>query len=235
MTAVLLLLTAYLFGAIPTGYWVVKALKGVDIRTVGSGSTGATNVLRAAGKSACVFTLVVDIAKGAVPVAAAIDALNHGLITGIPAPVAQWWPFLAAIIAIIGHARSIFLNFAGGKSAATALGCVVAMNPLAAACSFTLFLSLVTLTRYVSIGSMIAAFSSAIFTWVFGGHISYVAFCTLGSIYICIRHKANIERLLAGTEPRIGQSKPAKPETEPARQNELEPSSSGDSQSSPTE
>lgn len=233
---VILLLAAYLCGAIPTGYWVVKALKGIDIRTVGSGSTGATNVWRAAGKPACIFVLLCDIGKGTLPVAAGINALDNGLLSALSLPVAQWCPFMCAILALVGHSRSVFLNFGGGKSAATALGCVIAMNPLAAASSFGVFLVTVALTRYVSVGSMLAAFSSVLFTWLFGSHISYVAFCALGSTYIAVRHKANIQRLLSGTEPRIGQKSQSQSETQPAatagNESELQASGSGASPTS---
>ena len=129
MNSILILLVAYFCGAIPTGYWVVKALKQVDLTKIGSGSTGTTNVLRIAGKGAAAFVFVVDVAKGYLPVLVAILALRHGWVPEIAnSPLGPWLPVAAAILAIVGHSKSIFLNWRGGKSAATGLGTLIAMN-----------------------------------------------------------------------------------------------------------
>ena len=207
MDTILILLLAYFCGAIPTGYWVVKALKQVDLTKVGSGSTGATNVLRTAGKAAAALVFVVDVAKGYVPVWVAILALRNGWVPEVASsPLAPWLPVAAAILALLGHSKSIFLNWRGGKSAATGLGTLMAMNMPAALCAFAIFLTIVWFSRYVSLGSIIAVSCSAIVTYLFDPTaIPFIAYCLCGAVYVIIRHKANIRRLVDGTEPKIGQ------------------------------
>src|SRR5437868_3924861 len=112
MVTILILLLAYFCGALPTGYWVVKALKQVDLTRVGSGGTGATNVLRTAGKGAAAFVLFVDVAKGYLPVLAAILALRNGWVPEIASsPLGAWFPVAAAILAVVGHSKSVFLKW----------------------------------------------------------------------------------------------------------------------------
>lgn len=207
MNTVLILLLAYFCGAIPTGYWVVKALKQVDLTKIGSGSTGTTNVLRIAGKGAAAFVFVVDVAKGYVPVLVAVLALRNGWVPELAnSPLRPWLPVAAAILTIVGHSRSIFLNWRGGKSAATGLGTLMAMNVPAALSAFAIFLAIVWLSRIVSLASIIAVSCSAIVAYLFDPTaIPVVAFCLCGAAYVIIRHKANIRRLIEGTEPRIGQ------------------------------
>ena len=210
MIAFVLILFAYLLGSIPTGYWLVKAFKGIDLRTVGSCSTGATNVLRVAGKGPAAIVFLVDVGKGILPVCLAVYVLNHYCMTVMTSSFMAWLPFAVAAAAIIGHSKSIFLKFQGGKSAATGLGTMIAMNPAAAACAFAVFLGVMFFARIVSLATMTAVLSSAIFMYLFGGHVSYIIYCLLGAAYVIYRHKANIKRLLSGTEPRLGQ-KPATP------------------------
>jgi glycerol-3-phosphate acyltransferase PlsY len=207
MNSILILLLAYFCGAIPTGYWVVKALKQVDLTKIGSGSTGTTNVLRIAGKGAAAFVFVVDVAKGYVPVLVAILALRHGWVPEIAnSPLGPWLPVAAAILAIVGHSKSIFLNWRGGKSAATGLGTLMAMNMPAALSAFAIFLAIVWLSRYVSLASIVAVSCSVIVAYLFDPTaIPLIAFCLCGAVYVIIRHKANIRRLIEGTESRIGQ------------------------------
>lgn len=207
MNTVLVLLLAYFCGAIPTGYWVVKTLKQVDLTKIGSGSTGTTNVLRIAGKGAAAFVFIVDVAKGYLPVLLAILALRHGWVPEIAnSPFGPWLPVAAAILAIVGHSKSVFLSWRGGKSAATGLGTLMAMNMPAALCAFVIFLAIVWWFRYVSLASIIAVSCSAIVTYLFDPTaIPYITFCLCGATYVIIRHKANIRRLIDGTEPRIGQ------------------------------
>jgi glycerol-3-phosphate acyltransferase PlsY len=207
MNTILILLLAYFCGAIPTGYWVVKALKQVDLTKVGSGSTGTTNVLRTAGKGAAAFVFVVDVAKGYVPVMAAILALGNGWVPEIANfSFGPWLPVAAAILALVGHSKSVFLSWQGGKSAATGLGTLMAMNAPAALSAFAVFLMIVWSTRYVSLASMIAVSCSAIVTYLFDPTaIPFITYCLCGAVYVIARHKANIKRLMEGTEPRIGQ------------------------------
>ena len=207
MNTILILLFAYFCGAIPTGYWVVKAVKQVDLTKVGSGSTGTTNVLRTAGKGAAAFVFVVDVAKGYLPVLAAILALRHGWVPEIAnSPFGPWLPVAAAILALVGHSKSVFLNWRGGKSAATGLGTLMAMNMPAALSAFAIFLAIVWLSRYVSLASMIAVSCSAIVTYLFDPAATpFITYCLCGAVYVIIRHKANIRRLMEGTESKIGQ------------------------------
>jgi len=200
------LVAAYLIGAIPTGFWLVKALKGVDIRTIGSGSTGATNVWRFAGRTAGISVFAIDLLKGFVPVAAGIQ-LESAL--ALPWPGGML-PVIMATAALIGHSKSVFINFQGGKSAATGLGTLVALNPLVAVCTFATWLAVVLLGRIVSVGSIAAVISSIIYMLWLKAPMPYVAYCIVGFVYITLRHKDNIKRLLNGTEPRIG-DKPVTP------------------------
>lgn len=239
LATLLICIISYFIGAIPTGFWVGKLLKGIDIRTVGSGSTGATNVLRSVGKGPAIFVLVFDLCKGMLPVllgiAACISKENpapppwHGQIFPLPdflmltagsqdekSPshtylmqfmIKNFIPAtLGAIISMIGHSKSIFLNFQGGKSAATGLGTLTAMHPLCGVCTFIVFVSTIYVGRFVSLGSMLAAASGPFFMYYFThGQLSFVIYNVIGSSYVIIRHKSNIQRLLAGTEPKIGQ------------------------------
>jgi glycerol-3-phosphate acyltransferase PlsY len=209
MNTVLLIVFAYLMGSIPTGYWLVKGLKGIDLLQVGSGSTGTTNVLRTAGKGPAAVVFFVDIFKGFLPVLLAIKALEYNMVpelTNLSPEGAQWLPFVVAIIALVGHSKSIFLNFKGGKSAATSLGVVIAMNWLAALCSFAFFVFIILVTRFVSLASMLAVSTSCFVMYYFSpDKLPYSAFCAIGGVYVVLRHRENIKRLMAGTEPRIGQ------------------------------
>lgn len=210
MNALFFLIIAYLCGSIPTGYWVVKGLKGVDLLQVGSGSTGTTNVLRTAGKGAATFVFLFDNVKGTFPVWLSIYAVTHGMVADIPMSVAAWLPLVVALVAIVGHSKSIFLNFKGGKSAATGLGCMFAMDFKAAFCAFVVFASMVYFFRYVSLASITAVTCSALLMAYFAPptetlHVAYITFCAVGAGYVTFRHKDNIKRLLAGTEPKIGQ------------------------------
>jgi acyl phosphate:glycerol-3-phosphate acyltransferase len=211
------LLVAYLFGATPTGYLAGKLLKGIDIREHGSKSTGATNVLRTLGKWPALVVLLVDVAKGA---AAILFALWYypwlyasSTITPLAAPDLQtllpWAVCLAGLAALLGHGRSIWLNFSGGKSAATGLGIVLAMSwpvGLGAAAVFGLTLAI---CRIVSLGSMLAALTAIALVCGLEHPWPYRLLVIAGGIYVIARHRANIQRLVSGTEPRLGQSSSA--------------------------
>lgn len=204
LTALGVIVLAYFLGAIPSGYWIAKAVKGIDIREHGSGSTGATNVLRCVGKVAAAFVFFFDIGKGYLAVWISIYLEDRGLISGLPFPEARLIPMVVALVALVGHSRSIFLNFQGGKSAATALGNAIAMNVVAAGMSFGLWLAVLAATRYVSLASMIAVCASSLLMALNHAALGYIGYCAVGAVYVCYRHKANIVRLLNGTEPRLG-------------------------------
>jgi acyl phosphate:glycerol-3-phosphate acyltransferase len=204
---------AYLFGSTPTGYLAGKLLKGIDIREHGSKSTGATNVLRTLGKWPALVVLLVDVLKG---VGAIVFARWLYALPSVTPPSALdlhvWVPWavcLAGLAALLGHSHSIWLKFAGGKSAATGLGVLLAMSwpvGLGAAIAFGAVLAIV---RIVSLGSMLAALTAIALICGMEQPLPYRLLVIAGGIYVIVRHRANIQRLLAGTEPRLGQSSPA--------------------------
>ncbi|MBV6623498.1 MAG: glycerol-3-phosphate 1-O-acyltransferase PlsY [Rivularia sp. (in: Bacteria)] len=215
-----ILVAAYLLGSIPTGYTLVKLLKGIDIREVGSGSTGATNVLRTLGKGPGAFVLLVDSLKGVSSIFLAYwlftFSSNNDLI---PATVNAelWQPIivtLAGLAAILGHSKSIFLGFKGGKSVATSLGILLAMNWQIGLATFTVFGLVVAISRIVSLSSICGAIAASILMILFKQPLPYILFGIAGGLYVIIRHRSNIERLLAGTEPKLGQKVSVETETE---------------------
>lgn len=206
------LVIAYLLGSIPTGYLAGKLLRGIDIREHGSRSTGATNVLRTLGKWPALAVLVIDVLKGAAAIFVArwfCPWLTTKLSAAPPTDLQVWLPWavcLAGIAALLGHGRSIWLNFTGGKSAATGLGVLLAMSwpvGLSAAAVFALVLAL---ARIVSLSSMLAAMTAIILVCGFAHPWPYRLLVIAGGLYVIVRHRANIQRLLAGTEPRLGRS-----------------------------
>ncbi|MEM6837834.1 MAG: glycerol-3-phosphate 1-O-acyltransferase PlsY [Cyanobacteria bacterium P01_C01_bin.120] len=201
----LALLTAYLLGSIPTGYLITKAVKGVDIRDYGSGNTGATNVFRVVGKGAGISVLVIDLCKGLLAVLLVKLILTSSL-TRFPvlAETLAWWITIAGLLAILGHSRSIWLNWTGGKSAATGLGILLSLYWPAGLGTAAVFATTLGLSKMVSLGSMTAAIVAVILMVAFQQPLPYVLLAIAGSLYVILRHRANIQRILAGTEPRVG-------------------------------
>ena len=190
------LILAYIIGSIPTGYLIVKAKTGQDIRTVGSGSTGATNVKRVLGKKWFFTVMLLDAFKGALPVILASLFVTRGVSYGIA-------PVLAAIAVIIGHSKSCFLGFKGGKSVASGIGTILALNLTVGAVIAIVWGIITYTTKYVSVGSMIALIISPFLMYFFGSPIAYVGYCLLGAIYIVYLHRENIGRLIAGNENKV--------------------------------
>src|ERR1700756_3442597 len=210
------LAAAYLIGSTPTGYLAGKLLKGIDIREHGSKSTGATNVLRTLGKWPALVVLLVDVLKGvgAIVFARWFYPWFYTLPSVTPPtaldlqPWVPWTVCLAGLAVLLGHSRSIWLNFSGGKSAATGLGVLLAMSwpvGLGAAAGFGVVLGVF---RVVSLGSMLAALAAIVLVCALEQPMPYRLLVIAGGIYVIVRHRANIRRLLAGTEPRLGQSSP---------------------------
>jgi glycerol-3-phosphate acyltransferase PlsY len=204
---------AYLLGATPTGYLAGKLLRGVDIRELGSGSTGATNVLRNLGKWPALAVLSVDLLKGvaAVVFAGWFFASLYALPvanppTGLNAQTGVAWAIcLAGLAVLLGHSRSIWLNFTGGKSAATGLGVLLAMAwPVGLGAAAAVALSLAAF-RIMSLSSMLGALTAVILICAFDEPLPYRLLVIAGGVYVVLLHRANIRRLLAGTEPRLGQ------------------------------
>lgn len=196
-------LVSYLLGSIPTGYWVAKSLRGIDIRDYGSGSTGATNVLRVVGKGAGLLTLVVDVLKGTAAVAVARWGIAQPWAT-VPPAWQDYCLLASALIAVVGHSKPIWLGWRGGKSVATGLGVLLALNWPTAVATFGVFLLVLALSRIVSLSSIVAALSLPLWFWLLTASLPFVGFGILASAFVIWRHQSNIQRLLAGTEPRLG-------------------------------
>ena len=212
-----ILVLAYLLGSIPIGYIAVKLLKGIDIRSVGSGSTGATNVLRTLGKGPGVFVLVVDCLKGVLAIALVYwfcqnVAQNLQPATLNPQLWEPWIVTFAGLAALLGHSKSIFLGFTGGKSVATGLGILLAMNWVLGLATAGVFAVVVASTRIVSLSSICGAIAVSVFMILLHQPLPYVLFAITGGVYVILRHRSNIQRLLAGTEPKIGQTLEVEPE-----------------------
>ena len=212
-----------IFGCTPTGYLAGKLLKGIDIREHGSKSVGATNVLRTLGKWPALVVLLVDVLKGAGAIVFACWFYPwFYTLPSVTPPAgldlqtwAPWTVCLAGLAVLLGHSRSIWLNFTGGKSAATGLGVLLAMSwpvGLGVAAAFGVVLAI---SRIVSLGSILAALTAVALICASEQPLPYRLLVIVGGIYVIVRHRANIERLLAGTEPRLGQGQfghPARPQ-----------------------
>jgi glycerol-3-phosphate acyltransferase PlsY len=199
----LILIAAYLLGSIPFGYLVVRAKEGGDVRESGSGGTGATNVSRRAGKMAGILTLLLDAAKGWFAIWLARFVLTDGM--GI-----NWWVAAAAIIAVVGHCFPVWLGFRGGKGVATGVGVFLGLSPLALACAAAVFLLIVGATRYVSLGSITAAAAFPLCVLLLGlfnqtgaPRAPVMAAALACGALIIFMHRANIGRLLNGTESKF--------------------------------
>jgi glycerol-3-phosphate acyltransferase PlsY len=190
---------AYVVGSLPTGVLLAR-LANVDVRRAGSGNIGATNVARTAGSKLGLLTLVLDAAKGAVPVLVAGGLA--GAAGRTPAEV-EALRLTAGLAALIGHVFSLFLGFKGGKGVATALGAIVALAPLAALAAIVLFAAVFAVTRWVSLGSIVAAAGTPIVAAFAGYPVGLTATLTAMAIVILLRHRDNIARLIAGNEPRF--------------------------------
>jgi glycerol-3-phosphate acyltransferase PlsY len=197
----LILAIAYLIGSIPSGYLIVRATEGGDVRETGSGGTGATNVSRSAGKGAGILTLVLDVIKGVFVVFLA-GILSDGLF-----PYADWTIAFAGVLAILGHIFPVWLRFRGGKGVATALGVFLMLAPIVVVIALVVFAITFALTRYVSFASLVAISSIAITI------LSLMLFdplelpnaiaALLSAGLVIFAHRANIQRLIAGTEPKF--------------------------------
>ncbi len=196
LTQILAIIASYLIGAIPFGLFFTRIFSGIDVRTVGSGNIGATNVLRAAGKKAAVLTLLADGLKGFLPAFTARLLFNDDMTTA-----------LSAAAAVLGHNFPVYLRFKGGKGVATSFGVVLAVSPLIGLISLLVWLIAAVLWRYSSLSALIAFASYPLVTLAVPpqpskpyGSLSLFIF---GLIYY--RHRENIKRLISGSEPKIGQ------------------------------
>jgi glycerol-3-phosphate acyltransferase PlsY len=194
------LVIAYLLGAIPVSWLVARLGAGVDLRTVGSGNLGATNLYRALGWKYAIPAGILDIAKGAIPTIALPQRVG---------PEA-WLPLVIGAAAIVGHVFSVFVRFRGGKGVATAAGVVLGLAPVPLLISFALWAIVVKATGYVSLGSMIGAVAFPVSALVVGVSNPHVVPVSAGiAAFILFTHRSNVARLLAGTEHRFGRNGPA--------------------------
>ena len=194
--ALILILLAYLVGSIPFGLILSKLFAKRDIRSAGSGNIGATNVMRVLGKKLGVLTLMFDILKGAIFVILA-EVVTHSEI----------WTSLAGLAAFLGHLYPIYLKFRGGKGVATSVGIFLFLAPYALLVDIVIFLLVVYQTRYVSLGSIIAAALLPVILLVFSYSYVYVILAVIMGGFIILRHRDNIQRLKQGRETKFGEKK----------------------------
>ena len=188
----------YLFGSIPFGLIVARRLAGVDVRRAGSGNIGATNVARTAGRGLGLLTLLLDVSKGALPVAAAAFVLGG---PGDPGP----WAAATGIAAFLGHVFPPWLRFHGGKGVATALGVFLALSPLSALAAVAGFAAAFAASRIVSLGSLAGAASGAAAAALLHGRRSPVTWAAAAMLVgVVLRHRTNLARLARGEERRLG-------------------------------
>lgn len=200
-----LFILAYLLGSLPTGFVIAKLLQGIDIREHGSGNTGATNVFRVVGKQAGITVLIIDLLKGVAAVLIARFVMFQvGDSLGVDLSVTTWVQTLAGLIVILGHSRSIWLKFTGGKSAATGLGVILSLAWPVGIGTATVFGVVFGVSRMVSLGSISAAMAAPILMFLTGQPLPFIVLAALGGLYVIVRHRSNISRLLAGTEPKLG-------------------------------
>lgn len=201
---------AYLAGSIPSAYLAGRLLKGVDLRTVGSGNLGATNVYRNLGAEAAAVVLLADAVKGALPVALLPSRLDPQWLAAGP-DRALWWGLAFGIAAIAGHAKPVFLLWkGGGKGVATAAGVFGAIAPAALGVALTVFAAVVWRSKLVSLASISAAIIlplAVAFTLGAASPVFAVA-CAIG-LFVVWSHRTNIQRIRAGTEPRLARNRPA--------------------------
>ena len=195
----LMLVFGYLLGSMPTGYLAGKWIAGIDLRLKGSGSTGATNVLRHVGKWPALIVFLLDVIKGAIPV---VVARSFGLN--------DYWQVVAGLAALIGHIWPVWLGWKGGKAVATGLGMLLGLTWQVGIACFGIFLTVLSITRIVSLSSVISALSLPFLMLLsFQGNTFRPAFLYLGIVTTAMvlwRHRSNLKRLSKGEEPKIGQS-----------------------------
>lgn len=210
----LILLAGYLLGSFPSGWLAGRWLKGIDLRKVGSGSTGATNVLREVGKGPALVVFLIDVLKGAVAVLLA----RHLLPPLALGSATDWWVVATGLAALAGHSWPIWLGGKGGKAVATGLGMLLGLVPLVGLACFGIFLTTLSIGRIVSLASVVAALSlPLLMLGSFAGEgtglrPAYLLLALLTTALVVWRHRGNIQRLLAGTEPRLGDPRNPEPE-----------------------
>jgi glycerol-3-phosphate acyltransferase PlsY len=194
MTIALLLVAGYLLGSIPFAFLLARRLRGIDLRRTGSGNVGATNVMRIAGPGTAIAVVMLDVVKGA-----AVVLLAGRAAPGVLAPAA------AGVAAILGHIYPVWLRFRGGKGVATAFGVFGVLAPVGAVVCFVCFLGTVWVTRYVSLGSVVATAALGPIAYLTDAPAPVVVAALMTSALVIDRHRANLARVQAGTESRFRQ------------------------------
>lgn len=195
ITFVLWFAVGFVFGSVPSGLWLVKAIHGIDIRQYGSKNIGSTNVFRTVGGKTASLVLLCDAGKGI------LAALLADMVTGGD----LYAVLFAAIGALLGHNYSLFLGFKGGRGVATGLGLLIFLMPKVSGICFLVWLAIVLATRYVSLGSCVGALCAPFLAFYFGYPLPVIIFAAIAAAFVIIRHKDNIKRLLNGTESKIKQ------------------------------
>lgn len=199
-------LLAYLLGSIPTGF-LVGRVRGIDIRRLGSGNIGATNVLRHLGTPAGVFVLLMDALKGWLAVALLGTLISRWLYPSATENDLVWLRIIAGLLAVLGHNYTCWLHFKGGKGIATSAGVLLALVPWSLAVILTVWVIVLALTRYVSLASICGSFSLPFATWAIYRHGTLTVITAAMAALAIYKHKGNIQRLLQGTENRLGKSR----------------------------
>ena len=198
MSALPLLVFAYLLGSLPIGLLVGKAVKGIDVREHGSGNIGASNVWRLLGPFWGSLVFVLDVGKGFLPV----------LLARTHATPLSWLPVVAGLAAILGHNFSVFLKFKGGKGVATSCGVALGLSWQAGLIGLGTWLAVLGLTRYISVSSLVGTAAGAFgIWWLNDKRLPYGLFSLLATAFVFVKHRANIRRIQAGTEPKAFQKK----------------------------
>jgi glycerol-3-phosphate acyltransferase PlsY len=208
MITVLLILIAYVLGSIPNALWVGKTFKNIDVREHGSKNTGSTNAARVLGPKLGIFTLILDILKGALPTYLGI-VLGANLLTRITG-IDKLDIIVIGMAAILGHTFSLFLKFKGGKAVATTLGVFLVLVPYAILILLVVFFVIFGLTKYVSLASIVSAVALPITVYLTTRHIPLTILGIIIGLLVIIRHKENIKRLINGTESKLSFSKDKK-------------------------
>jgi glycerol-3-phosphate acyltransferase PlsY len=187
---------SYLLGSIPWGVVLVRAFKGVDVRAVGSGNIGATNASRAGGRAIGIAVFALDLAKGWAPVALVAPAFLRE---------SGWGPVACGAAAVLGHCFPVWLAFHGGKGVATGCGAMLALDPIACAIGGVVWVAVVAATRYVGLSSIAMGIAFPVASWWRSGAdaVEPTAGAALLALLIAVRHRSNMARMLAGTEPRL--------------------------------
>jgi len=182
---------AYIIGSIPFSLIISRFSKGIDIRSEGSGNIGATNVLRVVGKREAIWALLGDVMKGIIPVLVAIFMFE------------DFWVATTAVVVVLGHVFPIFAGFKGGKGVATSLGALLVITPSAIVISFFVWLTVLGISRYVSLASILAALSMPLICLALRNPLEFTAAATFNAAIIFIKHGGNIKRIVAGTESKV--------------------------------